>query len=331
MGEDAGLQPETVGSVGPGPNGSKPPQQGIGGLQRPAAISSLRDRVPEPIVEGAKRAFEQLGEATARWRDLPDFLIIGTKKGGTTSMMSWLIAHPDVMRLVPGFQRRKSPHYFDLHYDRGEAWYRGHFPTSAARTLHARRHGHRPLLGEASPYYMFHPAAAARIHETAPQVRLIALLREPVARAYSNYWDRVATGHEELPSFEEALAAEDARLASVTADSLSPPGAYSYDHDHHAYLARGRYAEQLQPYLDLFGRDRMLVLPAEDMFRTPQGTFDRVQTFLGLRLQPVTLTPRNQRTGYPPIAPETKSRLEEYYRPHNARLCEMLGQDFGWR
>lgn len=312
---------------GRGPAASPPK---IGGLVRPAGVSQVRDSLPDSVATAAKGALALSGRVTARWRVLPDFLIIGTKKGGTTSMMSWLVAHPDVMRLYPSFQRRKSPHYFDLHYDRGESWYRGSFPTVRARNAHARRRGRRPLVGEASPYYMFHPAAAERIRETVPDVRLIALLREPVSRAYSNYWDRVATGHEVLPSFEEAIAAEEERLQSAPAQSLQTPGAYSYDHDHHSYLARGRYAEHLQPYLDRFASDQLLIMPAESMFRTPQEAFDRVQRFLGLPLQPVTLQPRNQRVGYPPIDPATRDRLREYYRPHNERLSALLGEDFGW-
>ncbi len=330
MHEDARPEPErvTLSERTTDVPGQSP--RGIGGLQRSTAVSSVRDRFPEPLVAAGKAGFSLAGRATSRWRPLPDFLIIGTKKGGTTSMMSWLIAHPDVMRLFPGFQRRKSPHYFDLHYDRGPAWYRGHFPSARARGAQARRNHCWPVVGEASPYYLFHPAAAERIQATVPHVKLVALLREPVSRAYSNYWDRVATGHEDLPSFEEAVAAEDSRLRAVTADSLRPPGAYSYEHDHHTYLARGRYAEQLRPYLDLFGRDQLLVLPAEGMFRAPQATFDRVQHFLGLSPQPVTLTPRNRRDGYPPIGTDVQHRLKDYYHPHNRRLDELLGEDFGW-
>ncbi len=303
----------------------------IGGLQRSSAVEGIQDKVPERIVSGAKTALTAYGQATSRFRPLPDFLVIGTKKGGTTSMMSWLIDHPHVMRMFPRFQRRKSPHYFDINYARGEAWYRAHFPTRAARSLHARRTGVHPLVGEASPYYMFHPTAARRIHETIPDAKLIALLREPGSRAYSNYWDRVATGNEDLPTFEAALDAEAERLSSVSDESLRAPDAYSFDHDHHSYLARGRYAEQLRPIFDIVGRERVLVLAADGMFKDAQGTFDRVQDFLGLPAEPVPLRARNERSEkYPPIAPTTRERLTSYYAPHNRDLFELLGQDFGW-
>jgi hypothetical protein len=133
-----------------------------------------------------------------------------------------------------------------------------------------------------------------------------------------------------LPTFEEAIAAEEERLREATPQFLHEPAAYSYEHDHHSYLARGRYAEQLELFLERFDSEQLLVMPAESMFRTPQAAFDRVQHFLGLPLQPVTLAPRNQREGYPPIAPATRDRLKEYYRPHNERLRALLGEDYGW-
>jgi hypothetical protein len=177
---------------------------------------------------------------------------------------------------------------------------------------------------------MFHPAAAERIRATAPHIKLIALLREPVSRAYSNYWDRVATGNEDLATFEAAIDAEEERLGGVTEDDLRDPGFYSYDHDHHTYLARGRYAEQLRRFIDVFGRDQLLVLPAEDMFKRAQPTFDTVQQFLGLPPAPVPLLARNERSGYPKIDPGTRARLDSYYAPYNAELAELLGRHFDW-
>jgi hypothetical protein len=286
--------------------------------------------MPTRAVDLAKGVVHASGRVTSSARVLPDFLIIGCKKGGTTSLMNWLVEHPDVARMYPSFQRRKSPHYFDINYARGEAWYRAHFPTRRALDRAERRAGRRPIVGEAAPYYMFHPAAPERVGATLPDVRLIALLREPVSRAYSNYWDRVATGHEDLPTFEAAIDAEDERLRGVTAERLRDPAFYSYDHDHHSYLARGRYIEHLQPWLDGYGADRLLVLPAEQMFADPQRTFETVQCFLGLPVTRLVLRPRNERRGYPAINPHTRARLTEYYEPYNRSLFDALGTQFAW-
>jgi hypothetical protein len=286
--------------------------------------------MPTGAVDLAKTVVHASGRVTSSARVLPDFLIIGCKKGGTTSLMNWLAEHPDVARMYPSFQRRKSPHYFDVNYARGEAWYRAHFPTRMSLARREHRAGRRPLVGEASPYYVFHPAAPERVGETLPDVRLIALLREPVSRAYSNYWDRVATGNEDLPTFEAAIDAEEERLQGVTPERLRDPGYYSYEHDHHTYLARGRYVEHLEPWLRDYGDDQLLVLAAEDLFHRPQDTFVTVQRFLDLPVQRLTLRPRNERRGYPPINAETKERLDNYYRPFNRALFDVLGATFDW-
>ena len=303
---------------------------GIGGIRHGAGVQWLRSLTPEPVVGLARSAARSYGLATAGSRSLPDFLVIGAKKGGTTSVANWLARHPDVLSMFPRVQRAKSPHYFDINYWRGQAWYRSHFHSEAFRRLQQRRTGARPIAGESSPYYLFHPAAAGRIKETVPDVKLVAVLREPVSRAYSNYWDRRATGHEDLPTFEAAIAAEPERLADATDDALRAPDAYSYDHDNHSYVARGHYAEQLRRYFDHFERGQLLVLSADVVRREPVASFKRLEAFLGLRPVEIDLTSYNVRSGYPPLAAATRDELHEHYRPHNQELYELLGEDFGW-
>lgn len=260
---------------------------------------------------------------------MPDVLVIGAKKGGTTSVANWLVQHPQVLPMFPRTQRHKSPHYFDINYWRGPDWYLSHFPTRSARALRRWRSG-GAIVGDTSPYYLFHPAAAARIRETAPDVRLIAVLRDPVSRAYSNYWDRVAAGTEELATFEEAVDAEESRTAGVSAAWLQDPRHYSFDHDHHTYLARGRYAEQLRAYFAVFPREQLLVLPLEALKSDPAGAFRRIEDHVGIAHRAVDLAPRNAREGNPPISRTTQARLSAYYTPYNEELGELLGEDFGW-
>ena len=312
------------------PEPSPDQRPGIGGMRHGAGLTRLRLLTPEPVVGLARSAARAYGSATSGSRPLPDFLVIGAKKGGTTSVANWLAKHPHVMPMFPRMQRAKSPHYFDINYWRGQGWYRSHFHSQALRRVHERRTGVRPIAGESSPYYLFHPAAAQRIEETVPHVKLVAVLREPVSRAYSNYWDRRATGHEDLPTFEAALEAEPQRLAGVTDAWLQSPDAYSYDHDNHSYLARGHYAEQLRRYYDRFDREQLLVLSAETVRREPEASFRRLEAFLGLPAAEIDLTPVNVRAGYPPLEASTRDRLRSHYAPHNEQLYELLGEDFGW-
>lgn len=301
----------------------------IGGMRKSAVFNRIRQAVPTPVVDGVRASARTYGTATSRWRDMPDFLVIGAKKGGTTSVANWLVQHPQVMPMFPRTQRHKSPHYFDINYWRGSQWYLSHFPSRPVRRLHAARSG-GALAGETSPYYLFHPAAAGRIRETAPDARLVAVLREPVSRAHSNYFDRVVAGTEDLPTFEDALEAEERRTAGITAEWLSDPHHYSYSHDHHTYLARGRYAEQLRRYFEHFPREQLLVLPLDALRRDAAGSFRRIEDHLGLDHATVDLQARNRRESNPPINPETRERLAAYYAPYNAELAELLGEDFGW-
>jgi hypothetical protein len=304
-------------------------EQPIGGMRRSRLSNLARKTLPGPAARTAKGAARLIGTRTASRRPLPDFLVIGTKKGGTTSVANWLLQHPQVVPMFPRFQRHKSPHYFDINYQRGQAWYRSHFPTAAARERHVGEAG-TSRVGEASPYYMFHPASADRIAETVPDARLVAVLREPVSRAHSNYYDRVVAGTETMPTFEAAIDAEESRLTGVTDEWLAVPGHYSFSHDHHTYLARGRYAEQLRRFFDRLGREQLLVLPLEALKREPDKTFRRIEDHLGLDHHDVVLEERNVRSGNPPIDPATKERLTAYYEPYNRELAELLGEDYGW-
>jgi hypothetical protein len=246
---------------------------------------------------------------------LPDFIIIGTQKGGTTSLYAALVGHPGV---VPAL--RKELHYFD-HARRSLLPYRANFPLNTEG---------RPLSGEATPYYLFHPLAPGRVRAAVPGAKLIVLLRDPAERAYSQYTHEAKLGFEKLP-FEEALAAEEGRLAGEEERIRRDPAYKSYAHQHHSYLARGVYVDQLLAWRRLFPAEQVLVLSSEALFEDPTATLDKVLRFLGLRGSGALAFPERNKGSYAaPLSPERRERLRGYYRPHNERLYEYLGRDFGW-
>jgi Sulfotransferase domain len=283
----------------------------------------------------AKRAALTWTRATSQRRPMPDYLIIGAQRSGTTSLDSYLRRHPAV---VPA-PLTKEVHYFDRNFHLGEGWYRAHFPTRAALQRRQRRAGlpHLPLTGEATPYYVFHPHAPQRIARLLPHAKLIVLLRDPVARAWSHYHHEVALGFEPL-SFEEAIDAEDDRLGGEHERMLANPGYSSFVHRHHSYLARGRYVEQLPAWQELFPPEQLLVVQSELLFADPDGQFARVQRFLGLPVVSLPDYPRRgqhrqgregSRTRWGPKE-ATRRRLADYFAPHNKALYELLDTDFGW-
>lgn len=238
---------------------------------------------------------------------LPAYLVVGTKRGGSTSLQAYLAAHPSVRGPVSG----KGTHYFDVHHRRGQRWYRSQFP--------ARAPGSGWIAGEASPYYMFHPGSLDWIAQELPGVKLIVLLRDPVDRAHSHYQHEVARGFEHL-SFDDALDAEPARVRS------------GGDHArrHFTYLQRGHYLEHLREMHRRFPPERVLVLQSEELFRDPRAAVSRTCDFLGIPDADVGELRPHKALAYEPLAPATRERLASYFFDRNAGLYAYLGRDLGW-
>jgi hypothetical protein len=256
-----------------------------------------------------------LRRASAARRPLPGFLIIGAQKAGTTSLHAYLCEHSCV--LAP---TTKEVHFFDHEFYRGLGWYRAHFRRSTEPGA---------LSGESTPYYLFHPLVPARVAEALPDCKLLVVLRNPIDRAFSHHNHERALGFEWL-GFEQAIAEEPRRLAGEEERLAGDPRYNSFSHQHHSYLSRGRYAAQLERWLEHFDRDRMLVLSAEKLFADPAGVVRDTQEFLGLGLEaPADLSAKNARS-YAPIAPRTRDALRESFAPDNRRLYELVGRDFGW-
>jgi hypothetical protein len=275
---------------------------------------------------GVRRLTATVGHATSELRMAPDFLIVGAQRCGTTSLFRYLAGHPVVV--PPLFQ--KGIHFFDMNYTRGLRWYRGQFPIRSLADRRVATTGQRAVSGEASPYYLFHPLAAERIARDLPAVSLIVLLRDPVERAVSAHRQETARGFETEP-FERALELEETRLAGELERIRADPAYVSFHHQHHAYLARGRYAEQLRRLFDLVGRERVLVLESTDLFAAPQAVWERLLEFLGLpRWSPPVFDRHNAQAGTP-LPDGVRRRLEEYFEPHDAELAALLEKVPAWR
>jgi hypothetical protein len=273
------------------------------------------------VKEAGRTVTRALGRASAGSRLLPTFLLIGAQRAGTTSLHRALLGHPAVVGPV----LHKGVHYFDVAYPRGVRWYRGHFPTSAVAR---RRAGGPPQVFESSGYYLHHPYVPDRIAAHLPDVKLVAMLRDPVERAYSAHRHELARGFETL-GFEEALDREAERLAGEV-ERLRDPAYVSRAHRHHSYVDRGQYAEQLARYRDRFGADRVHVVWSEDFYERPEAAYADLLDFLGVApWQPPTFERWNARPRAP-MAEATRARLEAHFAPHDAALAELLGQVPSW-
>jgi len=285
--------------------------------------AELIPTIPEPARAVARNAVWTWGAATTRLRALPDFLIIGAQKAGTTALFSYLRRHPTI--LGPWW---KEVSFFDRHFARGPHWYRGQFPTRAHRRLVNRRHHAEALAGEASPGYLFHPDAPKRAAALLPRARLIALLRNPIDRALSHYHHEVALGREPL-SFEAAIAQEPERMRGEL-ERMRDPTYFSHAWWNFTYLARGDYAPQLDRWLAVFPREQLLVLATDELLAQPASTYARVLEFLGAPPYELDSYPLVFERDYLEMDPATRRRLADVFAESNRRLYELLGRDFGW-
>ncbi len=265
-----------------------------------------------------KTSLKSLRAACRGWtgalRKMPDFLIIGTQKGGTSSLFHYIDQHP-----AAKVSLAKEVHYFDLSYDKGPAWYRGFFPFQRDARI----------TGEASPLYFFHPRVPARVRADIPGVKIILLLRDPVERAFSHYRMNVKDGTENL-SFEEALEREPERIRADVERMNADERYTGEDYRRYSYINRGFYDEQLTRWLQHFPANQMMVIKSEEFFSQTEPVVKRVFGFLGLDPD-ARIGYDGKNEGRPgDIRPDTRTRLQAVFEPHAARLSRIAGGKFCW-
>jgi hypothetical protein len=268
---------------------------------------------------------------------LPTFVIVGAQKSGTTSLLHYLGGHPEV------FTYPREAHFFDRHFERGVGWYRDLFADAGAAAA----------LGESTPEYMYDRRAPSRMAGTIPGARLIAILRDPVDRAYSHYWHNRTRGHEPL-SFAEAVEAEDERLRDPDEVTRARFG----------YLDCGRYLSQLELLTSTFSRESLRVVLFEDLRANRLAVVQYLYRFLGVNdtVVPTTLaevknrfvtfrsprlrgpirrlpSPLRRVAGrmniryvrYPPMESDIRTALQRRFEDERRALAAWLGNELaGW-
>jgi hypothetical protein len=202
---------------------------------------------------------------------LPDFLGLGTQKGGTTSLHQGLCSHEQIY-----LPKCKEVHYFDLNYERTSDWYGNHFQKASTEQL----------CGEITPYYLYHPKAPRRINKLLPKAKLIILLRDPVERTISHYFHARKRGFEHLCP-KKAIDAEKSRLKDGNAYSMQK----------HSYVSRSKYLEQLIRYEELFPRRQLLIAKSETLFTNPKAMWEEITDFLEIKLMRIPEHAQKANTG----------------------------------
>lgn len=263
---------------------------------------------------------------TAPLRVLPDVVLIGTSKSGTSSLAAYLAQHADFH--APYY---KEPHYFTLRARWPFFLYRAFFPAALSR-WYARAKGRPFLTGDFTPSHYLCPHLPARLRRELPEARLLVLLRDPVERAFSHYRSHVAMGLEKR-SFAEACQGEPACFDKERARMAADPHYYSRPLHDAGYVTRGLYVDYLRPWFESFPREQILVLGFEDLVRDPEGVVSQVCDFLGIERLRLPEWKVYNRSGATKIemAAEVREHLRELYAGPNEELFALLGKRFPWQ
>jgi hypothetical protein len=260
---------------------------------------------------------------TGSLRVLPNFIIIGAAKCGTTSLFNYMTQHPNIYPAL-----WKEIYFFDRYFTRESQWYRANFPTKFYKSL-INFKNKKFITGEATPTYIHHPLVPQRIFETIPDVKLIVLLRNPIDRAYSHHQMEVSLGFEDLP-FEEAINREPERLEGEKEKMLEDHNYFSYKRQMYSYLSSGIYVEQLRLWMKIFSKDKFLIIKTEDFSEKPKEILKQVFTFLDIQQYELPTYEKFNLGKYSGMTEQIKKRLINYYKPHNAELYKFLGRNFNW-
>lgn len=284
-------------------------------------IRSIKQKLPQGLKTFTNRLRFYYRYATWQIRPLPDLIIIGAQKSGTTSLHAALSQHPQFLKPY-----EKEVHFFDGgldpasdNYKKGQAWYRAHFPF--------RRNGSASKVFEASPLYIFNPLVADRMFDLLPQVKIVAILRNPTERAISHYFHEKQRGYESLPIME-ALLEEERRMGAAIQSKDYKNSSFI----HHSYKSRGLYKEQLERFFKHFPQQQFLLLTSEDFFRDQNNILRQVTDFAGANssFQVIDARPRNVAKNKEQVSAEVYDYLNKYFKPHNEALYELLGKEYNW-
>ncbi len=267
-----------------------------------------------------------IGSSTSKIRVLPDFIIIGGMRCGTSSLFNYLNLHPYIKT-----SRTKEIHFFDRNFGKGINWYKSFFPSLVYKWIMKMIFNQDVITGEASPNYLFDPRVPKRISMLIPNTKLILLLRNPVYRTYSNYNYNVKN-NKENKSFRDSIKNEKKFLD----DNLK--GEFTYENyknfengPYRPYLMKSIYIKQIKNWTRYFPKNQILIIKSEDLFLKPQYVLAKVFNFLNIPNYQTKKFKLYNYLNYPDIKPDILDFLFEYFEPFNQDLYKFLNRNFNWK
>ena len=259
-----------------------------------------------------------LNGVTASLRKLPDFLVIGGKRCGTTTLFEFLRQHPGIAN--PPFDHMG---FFDDNYRLGINYYKSFFP------LKNKKNG-LILNYDVTTSYLTSPHVPERMYEHMPNVKLIILLRNPTSRAWSEYNSNLRE-KPNLDTFESYIEDEFNDLKNYNFLDKVKNNDYNLIDPTKNFLKKGIYVNYLKKWFNLFPRENFLILPTETFAKDENFVFKKIFEFLNLPYHEIKNLKRMEKVVYKnTLNPETKIKLDKFFEPLNKDLFELIDQKFAW-
>tara|TARA_B100000029_G_scaffold291507_1_gene285073 strand:- start:48 stop:887 length:840 start_codon:yes stop_codon:yes gene_type:complete len=277
----------------------------------------MNEKEGKKILSSAYHRFVKRGISgiTASSRVLPDFIINGTVRSGTTSLYYNICEHPSILSAD-----YDEIGFFDSNYQLGINWYRSMFPTQKEITELKEKTGFA-ITGEDTPFYFWKKEAAKRIMENLPDVKIITIFRNPIDRAYSNYNLGVRANTEKL-TFEDAISDE---MKFLNEHSFRE----SIDRQR-SYISKGIYEKQIKFWFEIFPKEQIHILSTEDMKKNPHNALKKIFQFLEIPEYTIKNPQKQKSAKYEKMNEKTRERLLDYYQPFNEKFFKIINQKFDW-
>ena len=256
-------------------------------------------------------------------RVIPDFLVIGAKRCGTTSLYQHLSEHPCISR-----SPRDNIGFFNENYHLGINWYKSLFPTVFYKKKMESKNK-QCLFFDVTSTYMEEELTAKNVYEVNPNQKIIVILRNPVDRAYSHYHVNVKEKSEKR-SFEDAVFEEMNRIKSERIIQNKNKNLRVFTPNNIHYLKKGFYALQLKSWFKIFPREQILVLSTEEFQEDQNLIYKKIFDFLNIPNMKIKSIEKMEKGNYIPMKHDTRNLLLDYFRQCNHELFELINMKFDW-
>ena len=268
-------------------------------------------------------------------RVIPDFLVIGAKRCGTTSLYQHLSEHPCISR-----SPRDNIGFFNENYHLGINWYKSLFPTKFTRDKIIKKHG-KFLTYDVTPQYLREPYVAKRMFQTFPKMKLIVLLRNPIDKSYSHHimgknsntlnnnpeWKGIDN---KQVSFEYIVNRDIEFISKYEKKNGELNDNYFRNVITKTNLARGFYAQFLRKWFDVYDRKQFLILSSSELANSTQKTLNKIFNFLEIPEYDIPDTTKINTQKYEPMKKQTREILIQFFKKYNNELYELIDRKFDW-